>query len=97
MTESEPAWRIRCADAYVDDASRDRHTAPNETASQLSLLAGIIQAQVATAEAVRIVNIHLANLTQAIQEQNRLAFALRGHKLSTEAREHFKEALSCEE
>lgn len=97
MTESEPVYRIRCADAYIDDASRDRHTAPHTASTQLSLLAGIIQAQVATAEATRITNIHLANLTQAIQAQTRLMFALRGHKLSTEAREHFKEVLGCEE
>lgn len=94
MTESEPAYRIRCADAYVDDASRDRTV--DATSSQLSLLAGIMQAQIASAEATRITNIQLMNLVGAIQTQTRLTFALRGHKLSVEEREHFKEVLGCE-
>ena len=95
MTESAPAMRIRFAQEYVDDASRDKDTCT--TASQLSLLAGLVQAQIASAEATRITSIQLMNLAAAIQTQTQLMFALRGHKLSTEAREHFKEVLGCEE
>ena len=96
MSESAPAYRIRCADAYVDDASRDRHAAPDETVSQLSLLAGLVQAHIASAEATRITNIHLVNLFNAIQTQTRLMFDLHGYKLSVEEREHFRKVLGCE-
>lgn len=94
MIESAPSMRIRFADEYVDDASRDKEAYPN--ASQLSLLAGIVQAQIANAEAVRMVNIQLLNIASAIQTQTELTFALHGHNLSTETREHFKGVLGCE-